>query len=204
MASEGEVGGVYVVVDGRPFPAFYGRTKKSMADRLGFPTYERTGFERSIPVSEIESGSHRLSIVTVTSDKQQYHRSVEGIDLQADGSKMRSRYIVETSRWFGILVDRQGGEQVFFTRELDGGELALCVFEPPERGESFVTFNGLRPEWRVLAYSAHGLVSVLEQSPTDKPGYATINPPGRRHSLAEESRTMSIDGFLKLLREGRR
>lgn len=110
---------------------------------------------------------------------------------------------METNTWYGLLVDRRGDRQEFFTRELDGGELALCVFEPPERGESFVTFNGLRPVWRVLAYSAPGLASVLEQSPADLPGYVTINPPGRRDSLAEESRTMSIEDLLALLQEER-
>lgn len=77
-ASEGEAGGVYVVVDGRPFPAFHGRTRIGMAQRLGFATYEKAGFERSIPVSEIGGGSHRLSIVTVTDDERHYHHSVRG------------------------------------------------------------------------------------------------------------------------------
>lgn len=86
-ASQGEIGGVYVIVDGRPFPAFYGRTKKGMADRLGLPTYERMGFERSIPISELGSGSHRLSIITVTEDEQQYHRSAQGIGFDVDGPK---------------------------------------------------------------------------------------------------------------------
>lgn len=73
-----------------------------------------------------------------------------------------------TSRWYGLLVE-------------------------PERGESFVTLNGLRPEWRVFAYSASGLASILEQSPADVPGYVTTNPPGRRDRLAEESRTRSMN-----------
>lgn len=67
-------GGVYVDVDGKLFPAFYGQRKAGVARRFDVPAYERSGFERAIPTSEIGQGTHTLSIVVLTSDKKGYYR----------------------------------------------------------------------------------------------------------------------------------
>jgi len=77
--NRGPAGGVYVEVDGKRFPAFYGRsrtmgTPKSKRDELRIPPlYEFTGFEVEIPTSEIGTGEHQLSVVVVTNDREGYY-----------------------------------------------------------------------------------------------------------------------------------
>jgi hypothetical protein len=73
--NESTAGGVYIDVDGRLFPAYYGtRVKQKMARSLGAPTaYRYSGFERAIPVSEIGAGSHELAIVVLTADRKGYY-----------------------------------------------------------------------------------------------------------------------------------
>ena len=71
--AEDVAGGVYVIVDGRPFPALYGTRNPEVAERFDVPAYEHSGFEREIPVSEIGPGSHELSVVVVTNDGSGYY-----------------------------------------------------------------------------------------------------------------------------------
>jgi hypothetical protein len=66
-------GGVYVVIDGKPFPAFYGTKKEAVAERFDNPAYEHSGFERAIPISEIGPGKHRLSVIIVTNDQRRHY-----------------------------------------------------------------------------------------------------------------------------------
>ncbi len=75
-------GGVYVVIDGKPFPTLYGTKKKEVAERLGAPAYEHSGFWRAIPVSEIEPGTHELSLIVVTSDEEGYYRFDQEIAVE--------------------------------------------------------------------------------------------------------------------------
>jgi hypothetical protein len=80
--NETTAGGVYVDIDGRLFPAFYGMEKQDVADSLGTPSYRYSGFERALPVSEIGAGVHELSVIVLTSDKQGYYRSDQKVALQ--------------------------------------------------------------------------------------------------------------------------
>lgn len=70
--SEEAVDGVYVLVDGRPYPAFYGARSEEAARRFDDPDYGYSGFERAIPVPEIGTGSHELSVVAVTDTGESY------------------------------------------------------------------------------------------------------------------------------------
>ena len=72
--NESVAGGVYVDVDGKLFPAFYGAERGDVAKSLGDPSYRYSGFERAIPVSEIGSGTHELSVVILTADRKGYYR----------------------------------------------------------------------------------------------------------------------------------
>ena len=84
--NESTAGGVYIDVDGRLFPAFYGaRVKQKMARSLGGPEYRYSGFERAIPVSEIGAGSHELSIVILTHDRKGYYRPGQKVALEIEG-----------------------------------------------------------------------------------------------------------------------
>lgn len=64
--SKESVRGVYVLVDGRPYPAFYGQQSSKAARRFDDSAYEYSGFKRAIPLSEIGDGEHELSVVAVT------------------------------------------------------------------------------------------------------------------------------------------
>ena len=77
-------GGVYVAIDGKPFPAFYGVSKKEVAERLGAPVYEYSGFERAIPLSELGPGVHELSIIVVTNDEKKRYRPDREIVIEVE------------------------------------------------------------------------------------------------------------------------
>jgi hypothetical protein len=78
-------GGVYVKIDGKLFPAFYGISREDVAQALGDPTYSNSGFERAIPISSIGSGVHKLSIIVVTSDKEGYYEPQRSVIFGVDG-----------------------------------------------------------------------------------------------------------------------
>jgi hypothetical protein len=80
--SETTAGGVYVDIDGRLFPAFYGMERQDAADSLGAPSYRYSGFERALPVSEIGAGAHDLSVVVLTSDREGYYRTDQKVTLE--------------------------------------------------------------------------------------------------------------------------
>jgi len=75
-------GGVYVDIDGKLFPAFYGTDRQDVADSLGVPSYRYSGFERAIPVSEIATGTHELSIVVLTADRKGYYQPNQKVGLE--------------------------------------------------------------------------------------------------------------------------
>lgn len=78
-------GGVYVDIDGKLFPAFYGERKKGIARRFDVPAYEYSGFERAIPTSEIGPGTHTLSIVVLTSDRKRYYLPDREVVFEVSG-----------------------------------------------------------------------------------------------------------------------
>jgi hypothetical protein len=80
--NQSTAGGVYVDIDGKLFPAFYGTDRQDVADSLGVPSYRYSGFERAIPVSEIATGTHELSIVVLTADRKGYYRPDQKVGLE--------------------------------------------------------------------------------------------------------------------------
>ena len=80
--NESVAGGVYVDVDGKLFPAFYGAERGDVAKSLGDPSYRYAGFDRAIPVSEIGGGTHELSIVVLTSDREGYYRPGQKVVIE--------------------------------------------------------------------------------------------------------------------------
>jgi hypothetical protein len=75
-------GGGFIEVDGDLYPAFYGEKKPGVAERLGNPAYELSGFERSIPVGEIGRGEHELSLVVVKSGRKNYERPGKSVTFE--------------------------------------------------------------------------------------------------------------------------
>lgn len=88
--SGGASGGVYIEVDGEPFPAFHGRSQADQRGGIltGAPLVF-SGFERDIPLSEIGPGRHELSVVVVTSDRERYYEPNEEvvIDIRSGGEE---------------------------------------------------------------------------------------------------------------------
>jgi hypothetical protein len=86
-------GGVYIDVDGELFPAFYGLERQDAADSLSdtqphivdpleVEDYRYIGFVGAIPVREVGAGSHELSIVVLTNDKEGYYRPDQKVALE--------------------------------------------------------------------------------------------------------------------------
>ena len=71
---EDAAGGVYLKIDDERFPVFYGRMRGDVAQRLNDPSYRFTGFERTIPTSEIGPGKHELSVIVLTKGKKRYYQ----------------------------------------------------------------------------------------------------------------------------------
>jgi hypothetical protein len=67
-------GGVYIDIDGKLFPAFYGTDREGASGSSGPAPYRYSGFERAVPVSEIGAGTHELSVVVLTNDRESYYR----------------------------------------------------------------------------------------------------------------------------------
>jgi len=82
--NESTAGGVYVDVDGKLFPAFYGTDRQDVADHLGVPSYRYSGFERALPISEIETGTHEVSFVVLMLDKKGYYRTDQKMTLKVN------------------------------------------------------------------------------------------------------------------------
>jgi hypothetical protein len=78
-------GGVYVDVDGRLFPAFYGidtKGRKHVGDLFESPSYRYSGFERAIPLSKIGTGTHTLSVIVLANDRKSYYRPDRQVVLE--------------------------------------------------------------------------------------------------------------------------
>ncbi len=82
--AEDVAGGVYVGIGDRLFPAFYGVDREDLAERYGIPSYSDSGFRRAIPVSEIGTGTHELSVVVLTNDKTGYYRPDQEVALEIE------------------------------------------------------------------------------------------------------------------------
>ncbi len=85
--AEDVAGGVYVDIDGKLYPAFYGTDKegsdtKALADYFGIPSYRYAVFERAVPVSEIGTGTHKLSIVVLSNDRERYYRPAQEVAFE--------------------------------------------------------------------------------------------------------------------------
>lgn len=89
--NESTAGGVYVDVDGRHFPTFYGAERQDVADSSGVPSYRYSGFERAIPVFEIGAGAHELSVVVLTAGGTGYYEPGEEVALEVSQERRRGR-----------------------------------------------------------------------------------------------------------------
>lgn len=67
-------GGVYVVVNDRKYPAYYGTSSENVEKVFGVADYANAGFEADIPVSELKAGVNEISLLVVTSDSAAYYK----------------------------------------------------------------------------------------------------------------------------------
>lgn len=56
--------------------------RQDVADSLGAPSYRYSGFERALPISEIGAGTHDLSVVVLTADREGYYRTDQKVALE--------------------------------------------------------------------------------------------------------------------------
>src|SRR5215204_2407033 len=84
--AEDVAGGVYLDIDGKLFPAFYGGIgiyRQELADSLGIPPYGgRSWFQRAIPVSEIGTGKHEMSVIVLTRDRERYYQPDKEVSFE--------------------------------------------------------------------------------------------------------------------------
>ena len=65
-ASAEATGAVFLLVDGRPFPAMNGRPPRSLRWNQPHPYAVRATFYRAIPLSEIGRGRHTVALAIMT------------------------------------------------------------------------------------------------------------------------------------------
>jgi len=70
-AAREPAGGVYVIIDGKLFPAIYGLPADIGSDGR---SYTDCGYSRLIPIDEIGPGSHQVSIAVITRDGTGYYQ----------------------------------------------------------------------------------------------------------------------------------
>lgn len=72
---ETAAGGVYLKIDDKLFPAFYGRARGVVALKFKNPAYRFSGFEQTIPTSRIGAGKHELSVLVLTHSRDKYYKA---------------------------------------------------------------------------------------------------------------------------------
>src|SRR5215204_258602 len=85
--AEDVAGGVYLDIDGKLFPAYYGEIgiyRQELADSVGMPPYggPRSWFQRAIPVSEIGTGKHEMSVIVLTRDRERYYQPDKEVSFE--------------------------------------------------------------------------------------------------------------------------
>ena len=75
-------GGVYLRIDGENFPALYGWRRPDVQNVFKAPFYEFSGFEQAIPTSRIGPGTHELSVLVVTNDRERYYQPIQKITFE--------------------------------------------------------------------------------------------------------------------------
>ncbi len=68
-----KAGGIYIEIDGRLFPAYYGFPRKDVAEFFHVPKYAFSGFQAGIPAAKLGKGNHSLSVKVLTKDKKMYY-----------------------------------------------------------------------------------------------------------------------------------
>lgn len=77
-----KAGGVYLDVDGKLYPTYYGFQRKDVARAFRNPEYRYSGFEGTIPVSQLKPGYHTLKLKILTRDRKAYYQPEQTIVLE--------------------------------------------------------------------------------------------------------------------------
>lgn len=76
-------GGVIVSVDETMnFQAVYGVARQDVADALGNPAYQKSGFNVTFPASKLSPGRHTITIKILTSDRKSYYEPDQKVDIE--------------------------------------------------------------------------------------------------------------------------
>ncbi len=71
----GNVGDIYLDIDGLLYRAYYGVSRADLVKRFQRTEYENSGFHAAIPISELGTGQHSISIKILSSDRKGYYSS---------------------------------------------------------------------------------------------------------------------------------
>jgi hypothetical protein len=74
QAAKRPAGGVYLILDGRPYPAFYGLPRTDVARFFKTSRYRKTGFVRAMRVAPLSPGRHMLFAIAVSADGLRRYR----------------------------------------------------------------------------------------------------------------------------------
>lgn len=71
--------GVWVEIDGTAYPADYGYERRSVVDHFHNEAVARSGFSCEVPISSLVPGSHSLSLLVLSKNKDKFYQSEKAI-----------------------------------------------------------------------------------------------------------------------------
>ncbi len=80
--ADAPAGGVYLEIDGVPYPAFYGKLREDGPCRY-------CGFERAVPISRLAPGAHTLTAKALTRDRHSFYESARPITFTVEQPEAR-------------------------------------------------------------------------------------------------------------------
>lgn len=70
---EEDPGGVYVELDGRRYPAFHPSEQNGLGELAGEDAGKGSEFEARLPLFDVEPGTHEISLLVLTRDREAYY-----------------------------------------------------------------------------------------------------------------------------------
>jgi hypothetical protein len=69
-----QAGGVYVTLDGRYLPAYYGEPRPDVADFVHHRGLDHAGYKAAVRLTARASGAHVVGIVALSADRKRYYQ----------------------------------------------------------------------------------------------------------------------------------
>jgi hypothetical protein len=75
-------GGVYFLVDGRAYPAFYGYPRADVASSFHRRAYVRAGYVSSVVTGQLAPGRHTFAVVAVSDDRRRAFAPTKPVEIE--------------------------------------------------------------------------------------------------------------------------